>query len=143
MTELTKEQSAELEALIRKAVPESMELKFGCRLTRHFDGNDYDFRIKEDRGESHGIHRYFVESMPNGSMGYEVTNAAFSPHGDWLEILGRPLNLFDIKIALLENRTAWRGEFLEIATEWGMPNDLSKQNDKVWKLLQEYLAPSN
>ena len=96
MTKLT-----ELEAKIRASVPESMELKFGCRVNRIFDGKKCQFMVLEDRS----VDQVFIQSLPTGSIAYEMKKSFLMNESEQLEtdryeILGRPLQLADVLIAL-------------------------------------------
>jgi len=91
---LTQEQKTALEAKIREAVPESMELKFGC-LVAPKDCNTKVVRIlktKETSGVTDNDGKTIVWILTEHADEYTPIS--------YYEILGRPLQLADVLIAI-------------------------------------------
>lgn len=134
---------AELEARIREAVPESMELKFGCEVETISEAGflNYGTILKtEERENRYGKKKlfYYVFSDEIG--------ARWIPKVGINRILGRPLGLADVLIALqkefyelnlsLENY-AGVSTVLEI---YDLTKDYHQQSEEFYQFLHNLLV---
>jgi len=110
----------QLEAKIQEAVPEIMELKFGCRVLLE---NDVKRTILKD---NNGKGYYFSVLENDLTLIREGIE----------EILGRPITLLDTKQCLEYNKCTDK-DFLEVANLWKSPNSLSNQSQELIDKLYE------
>ena len=155
----------ELEDVIKKEIPEIMELKFGCKivfktLCRYCDnytGNDYDicndFECEKeivtiDYRDKVEIN-YFgdIQLLDNNPLHTETHINALKGQLDVIskyqkglvfKILGRPITMFDIKQCLDYNKTT-NEKWLEISSIWNKPNNLNNQSEELIEVLYEEL----
>lgn len=120
-----------LEAVVKKiqeAVPEIMELKFGCVVIYRPPGTDGGCRVRFTALSDHGDIGYFTPSV-NGNSAERV---------DQLFILGRPIRLADVLVALDGEREA-KVELVR-DDKWDcIHDDLTMQNDELIEWLYEVL----
>ena len=83
---------------VHKAVPEILELKFGCELLREeHPGRHY--KVIEDLGWGANTNKIWINSVPFGSMDLprEIEKDIITDrNGEKWRILGRPIRLADI-----------------------------------------------
>jgi len=146
---LTPTQKQRLEEKVREAVPESMELKFGCRVVRSTEEYIFLHMSDEMTGD-------IEKDMKQCAQLYceKSDKIVFTTKID--KILGRPLTLQDVLIGLqgVDNQRFWisdRGEILS-PDDWefrkipmqGRIYDLTKdyhhQSDEFYTFLYELLC---
>ncbi len=143
---ITKDQYSELKNKIVEAVPEIMELKFGCRVLLE---DDVVWTIYESMGDSVGVIHNHERRCPSKN---QIT-----------KIIGRPITLADVLLALekthghiAEHLITSSGRFGVISGEdretgaihqfscsWDLTKDLDDQSDATKQFLYDLLCKPN
>jgi hypothetical protein len=113
---------AAVRAAVIRAVPEIVELKFGCELSRKGqEDSRRPYKVIEDVGFGANDKKCWINSVPFGSMPIELEKDMIENGGEF-KIVGRPIRLADVLLAILE------------------PPDKKKKEEK-WKNLRGFLEP--
>ena len=144
-----------LKQVIQKANPEIMELKFGCEILRYKEEpKDRKYKVITDIGFAANKEKVWINSVPFGSMSLptEILKSELADKtGDWI-ILGRPLRLADVLIAMKSKLDSWTysvnldGAFQKkdvtwIMCEWNLQdNNLDNQSEATKQFLIDILV---
>lgn len=121
----------ELESAIRKAVPESMELTFGCETSKGVITAIF---------ESQGQYSY---AMQPDSCHWDGTRGEASAKRCNLkdfEIIGRELTLADCVAAIQKDEDRVWSEYSQILNEWDMSKTYSDQSDATKDFLYQIIC---
>lgn len=138
-----------VEAAIKKAVPEIMELKFGCRVRKKFLKTDFVYSVREyfQTGTVLRQKRNTLGSVLWVGVLFDSNMRPTDCDKLDLEILGRPITLEDVlramptggynaKMWLMNDGTFWLTDDIE----WHLGKPLSEQSDEVIEFLHSILC---
>jgi len=92
---------AAVRAAVIRAVPEIVELKFGCELSRKGQEDSRRlYKVIEDVGFGANDKKCWINSVPFGSMPIELEKDRIENGGEF-KIVGRPIRLADVLNALM------------------------------------------
>lgn len=119
----------QLKSIIQKANPEIMELKFGCEI----------------RGM--GFYAYGLSDRNNGDLvGYATSLGRFDGNLNNDEILGRPIRLADVLLAIGEkwvmvSNNSFPQQVVEVFNKWNLRDDnLDHQSEECKHFLIDLLT---
>lgn len=124
-----------------------MKLQFGCELLRGSKPNRH-YKVIEDIGFAGNENKVWINSVPFGSMPLELDKDLIQNGGEF-EILGRPIRLADVLLAIPKRKIDSMGGFdisafsiyLNRTEIWFLPkNDLSLQSEETVRFLGEVLG---
>ena len=91
---------AAVRAAVIRAVPEIVELKFGCELSRKGQEDSRRlYKVIEDVGFGANDKKCWINSVPFGSMPIELGKDMIENGGEF-KIIGRPIRLADVLLAI-------------------------------------------
>ncbi len=98
---MTNEQYQELKSIIHKAVPEILELKFGCEVEVIRNQNKVAKVVSYYPGHTNSLLTFCY-----GGFDYETRSQNFEPEAFELcfKILGRPIRISDVLVAIRESK---------------------------------------
>ena len=129
----------ELEKIIHKAVPEIMELKFGCKVKDKSDNQIMEFLLEEEKTVLSKTRNYF--SVKGKTFVTLILASSF-------EILGRDITLEDVLVALGEAKyciDAMGQMWIDYSdddrkAQWVFNKSLENQSEDLIKFLHEILC---
>jgi len=116
---------------IQKANPSLLELSFGCEVVIKIQADKEPFRkvtllnkTKNRRGEE----QWYI---------YEGKTTYYRPESEFTEILGHPITLDHVLVAINENNKWEDWVILKLTTEWQLTKPFSDQPQEVIDFLSE------
>lgn len=129
------EKYEKLKTFIRKSNPNTLDLNFGCKLLRKKGGDTY--MVISDKGFARDEKVIWITSYPFGSMTVEIEKIGV---GKDFEIIGQPIRLADVTLALSKMYQTQSFNFLRVVAFWDLKNDdLDSQNEECLIFLYEDL----
>lgn len=127
---MPKTNKEQLREIIIEAVPEIMELGFGCEV---------EYELQKYIIVGTALNRWqMVSNERNQFCRRSIVNEYTVGVN---KIIGREITLFDIRMALMKhNKYDWGDCFREISAMWNDINDLSQQSEAVINLLLRILG---
>lgn len=122
---------------IQEEIPEIMELKRDCEV---------EFELTYPRREDNGLQvvhcgkGFMLDNLFlfDGIFKYHVEKTPAEEYARVTKIIGRPINMFDIKQCLDYNKTT-NEKWLEISNLWKTPDNLNNQSEELINILYEEL----